>query len=331
MDRSRIETALSLLGVSSDASAVYVAMLDLGPVTRQEVAGELAQSAGLPADRHDTAYDELARSGLVSSASDPDSMAAPLPPAAALEILGRHRAAELDESRITVSGAFEEFRRHKLAEYNHNLVEVVTGEAIGQRMRQAWRSARHEIRQLDSPPYFDVEGGVGDALDSLGRGVVQRVVYSRDSLTHPGKLSDDIAICVAAGEQARVVAETPVKLIIIDDSYALVSLSIREAEVFNTMLIVQPCGLFSALVALFEHSWSVALPFHDRESQSQRLTPSESRLLSLLAAGVGDDVIARELRMSRRTLYRRIEVLAARLGASTRFQMALHAQRRGWL
>jgi DNA-binding NarL/FixJ family response regulator len=42
-------------------------------------------------------------------------------------------------------------------------------------------------------------------------------------------------------------------------------------------------------------------------------------------------VIARELGVSRRTLYRRLQVLMARLGAANRFQMALHAQRNGWL
>ncbi|MFD6080786.1 hypothetical protein ACFWG5_34990 [Streptomyces hydrogenans] len=44
------------------------------------------------------------------------------------------------------------------------------------------------------------------------------------------------------------------KLLIIDDTYALVSLPIQESEVYGTMLIVQPSGLFSALVALFEQA-----------------------------------------------------------------------------
>lgn len=111
----------------------------------------------------------------------------------------------------------------------------------------------------------------------------------------------------------------------------MVSFSIREVDVFNTMLVVQPCGLFTALEALFEHIWRAALPFHDREADSQRLLPQDRRLLALLAGGVSDEGIAHELGVSRRTLYRRVEILGARLGASTRFQLALLAQRRGWL
>lgn len=85
-------------------------------------------------------------------------MVAPVPPTAGLEILARHRAAEVEESRITVGGAFESFRRHRLAAYNDHLVEVVTGDAIGPRIRHAWASARNQIRQFESPPYFPCPG-----------------------------------------------------------------------------------------------------------------------------------------------------------------------------
>lgn len=42
-------------------------------------------------------------------------------------------------------------------------------------------------------------------------------------------------------------------------------------------------------------------------------------------------MIARELDISRRTLFRRLQVLMAGLGAVNRFQPALQAQRQGWL
>lgn len=258
-------------------------------------------------------------------------MVAPVPPTAGLEILARHRAAEVEESRITVGGAFESFRRQRLAAYNDNLVEVVTGDAIGPRIRHAWASARDQIRQFESPPYFPLADATDDALATLARGVTQRVVYSRESLEHPGHLKEVIEPCIKAGEQARVLPSVPVKLVIIDEAYALVSLSIKEADVHNTMLVVQPCGLFSALVALFEQSWQNALPFHGRTTHPGGLPPSDRRLLWLLAGGASDDIIARELGISRRTLFRRLQILMAQLGAANRFQMALQAQRSGWL
>ncbi|MEU1365393.1 LuxR family transcriptional regulator [Streptomyces sp. NPDC005803] len=327
MTNVRLGDALRLLGIDQAASRVYLALLELAPAPL----GAIGSAAGLDGAELAAAYAALVDSGLASAAGEGADVVAPVPPAAGLEILARHRAAEVEESRIAVGGAFESFRRQRLAAYNDHLVEVVTGDAVGPRIRQAWASAREQIRQFESPPYFPLPGATDDALATLARGVRQRVVYSRESLEHPGHLKDVIEPCVAAGEQARVLPSVPVKLVIIDDAYALVSLSIKEADVHNTMLVVQPCGLFSALVALFEQSWRNALPFHGHVTRPGGLPPADRRLLWLLAGGASDEVIAREMGVSRRTLFRRLSVLMARLGAANRFQMALQAQRSGWL
>ncbi|MDT9687288.1 LuxR family transcriptional regulator [Streptomyces sp. P9(2023)] len=337
MTHAKLGDSLRLLGIGEPAVRVYLALLELAPAPLSAV----GSATGLGAAELTSAYGELADAGLASPTDDgaykagdaapgPD-VVAPLPPAAGLEILARHRAAELEESRLAVGGAFESFRRRRLATYDDHLVEVVTGDAVGPRMRQAWASAREQIRQLESPPYFPHPGATDDALATLARGVTQRVVYSRESLEYPGRLEEAIEPCVEAGEQARVLPSVPVKLVIIDEAYALVSLSIREADVHNSMLVVQPCGLLSALVALFEQSWRSALPFHGRTTRPGGLPPADRRLLWLLAGGASDEVIARELDISRRTLFRRLQILMARLGAANRFQLALQAQRSGWL
>ncbi|WP_030924853.1 hypothetical protein [Streptomyces sp. NRRL B-24720] len=327
MTNPKLGDALRLLGIGHAASQVYLALLELAPAPLSAIAA----AADLDGAELETAYGALVDAGLASAAEEGGNVVAPVPPTAGLEILARHRAAEVEESRITVGGAFESFRRQRLAAYNDNLVEVVTGDAIGPRIRHAWASARDQIRQFESPPYFPLADATDDALATLARGVTQRVVYSRESLEHPGHLKEVIEPCIKAGEQARVLPSVPVKLVIIDEAYALVSLSIKEADVHNTMLVVQPCGLFSALVALFEQSWQNALPFHGRTTHPGGLPPSDRRLLWLLAGGASDDVIARELGISRRTLFRRLQILMAQLGAANRFQMALQAQRSGWL
>lgn len=327
MTNAKLGEALRLLGVDEAACRVYLALLERAPAPLSAI----GSAAGLGGEELAAAYGELADAGLASAAEGDADVVAPVSPAAGLEILARHRAAELEESRIAVGGAFESFRRRRLAAYDDHLVEVVTGDAVGPRMRQAWASAREQIRQFESPPYFPLSGATEDALATLARGVTQRVVYSRESLEHPGHLKEVIEPCVEAGEQARVLPSVPVKLLIIDDAYALVSLSIKEADVVNTLLVVQPSGLLSALVALFEQSWQNALPFHGHTTRPGGLPPADRRLLWLLAGGASDDVIARELGISRRTLFRRLQILMARLGVANRFQMALQAQRHGWL
>ncbi len=327
MTNAKLGEALRLLGIGHAAGQVYLALLELAPAPLSAIAA----AADLDGPELATAYGALVDAGLASAAEEGGDVVAPVPPTAGLEILARHRAAEVEESRITVGGAFESFRRQRLAAYNDNLVEVVTGDAIGPRIRHAWASARDQIRQFESPPYFPLAGATDDALATLARGVTQRVVYSRESLEHPGHLKEVIEPCIKAGEQARVLPSVPVKLVIIDEAYALVSLSIKEADVHNTMLVVQPCGLLSALMALFEQSWQNALPFHGRTTRPGGLPPADRRLLWLLAGGASDDIIARELGISRRTLFRRLQILMAQLGAANRFQMALQAQRSGWL
>ncbi|MEV5583754.1 LuxR family transcriptional regulator [Streptomyces parvus] len=327
MGNAKVEAALRRLGIGAQAARVYLVLLEKAPVPLDVVTAD----TGIEGRELATAYAELVDAGLASTAVLGPDVVAPVPPSAGLQILTRHRAAELDESMVAVTTAFDAFRRQRLAAHTENLVEVVTGEDIGPRVRHAWASAEEQIRQFDTPPYFPMKGGTLDALGTLERGITQRVVYSRDALELPGNLTQNIEPVIAAGEEARVLTSLPVKLLIIDDAYALVSLSIREAEVHNTMLVVQPCGLLSALVALFELSWQNAVPFQRREPQAPRLLPAERRLLSMLAGGVSDDSIARELDISRRTLFRRLEVLMARAGANTRFQLALQAQRRGWL
>ncbi|MFD3944421.1 LuxR family transcriptional regulator [Streptomyces sp. NPDC058579] len=327
MTNAKLGEALRLLGVGEPAVRVYLALLDQAPAPLDAIGTE----TGLGGAELAAAYGELADAGLASAADEGADAVAPVPPAAGLEILARHRAAELEESRLAVGGAFESFRRRRLAAYDAPLVEVVTGEAVGSRMRQAWASAREQIRQFESPPYFPHPGATDDALATLARGVNQRVIYSRESLEYPGRLAEAIEPAVEAGEQARVLPSVPVKLVIIDEAYALVSLSIREADVHNSMLVVQPCGLLSALVALFEQSWQNALPFHGRTTRPGGLPPADRRLLWLLAGGASDEVVARELGISRRTLFRRLQILMARLGAANRFQLALQAQRAGWL
>ncbi|MCW2892937.1 MAG: hypothetical protein JWO75_2426 [Actinomycetia bacterium] len=74
-------------------------------------------------------------------------------------------------------------------------------------------------------------------------------------------------------------------------------------------------------------------PALGRAPSSAEVEPDEEMrgLLTLLAVGLTDAAIARNLGWSVRTTQRRIQRLMQVLGASTRFQASLAAARRGWL
>ncbi|MEV7562852.1 helix-turn-helix domain-containing protein, partial [Streptomyces sp. NPDC089795] len=112
---------------------------------------------------------------------------------------------------------------------------------------------------------------------------------------------------------------------------AIVSMSFVESEVKDYLLMVHPSSLLSALTGLFETSWRAALPMHLNDRTPCSLQPIHRRILELLSTGVNDDTIAELLGVSRRTLSRHLESINTRAGSTTRFQMALHAARNGWI
>lgn len=64
---------------------------------------------------------------------------------------------------------------------------------------------------------------------------------------------------------------------------------------------------------------------------SSALPAEDAHLLALMAQGLKDEVVARRLGLSLRTVRRRIAHLMAELDATTRFQAGIEAVRRGWL
>lgn len=69
----------------------------------------------------------------------------------------------------------------------------------------------------------------------------------------------------------------------------------------------------------------------DEESGGDRLTGREQALLRLMAKGLKDEAIARDLGVSPRTLRRLIADLMRRLDCESRFQAGVEATARGWL
>jgi DNA-binding NarL/FixJ family response regulator len=54
-------------------------------------------------------------------------------------------------------------------------------------------------------------------------------------------------------------------------------------------------------------------------------------ILRLLAAGLTDQAVARQLSLSQRTVQRHVATLMTRLGARTRLQAGVQGSRQGWL
>jgi sugar-specific transcriptional regulator TrmB/DNA-binding CsgD family transcriptional regulator len=318
---------LKVLGLTDDEIKVYQHLLRTGPSSITELDEAVPdRSASI-----DSTLGGLVQAGLARRSGSDRSRFLPVPPDAGLEAMTLRRESELKQARIEVLNAYDEFRRTVHNESTTHLIEVVTGSAIIERIHQIKGGAQREILAIDSPPYY-IGGPNQEEIEHLKRGVSYRVVYSPESVEVPGYLTENILPCVEAGEQARVLPDVPAKLTIIDGSIAFVSMSVRDTDVNRSLLIIRPSSLLTALIGMFELCWRNALPLHASVgTEDDRLEPIERRLLALLATGAADDTIARTLGISRRTFFRYLERLMNRTGASTRFQLALHAARENWL
>ena len=192
--------------------------------------------------------------------------------------------------------------------------------------------ARERIRWLDRPPYRSTPDrfAAQESLQArrMADGLAYRTLYHQEVYADTG-LFASMTRMIDLGEDARVLADLPVKLIIGDDHAALLVPEPDRTGVDGSLL-VHASGLLNAFCGLFETLWTLGVPV-TATGPGARLSERDRTIITLMAAGLTDEAIARRLRLSRRTIVRRITALLDRLGATTRFQAGVQAANRGWL
>lgn len=309
---------LESLGVEPSDEEAYRALLSVPGCA----IGQLAERLGR--DEHELAgtVGWLEKLGLLTTTSDDPIRLIPTRPDVAVDALVAVRRAELDrvraEARVLLSELSTQERYRP-----ENLVEVLVGqEAIAARFAQLLTGTREELLVIDRPPYASKTGESEPRVRGLlSDGVVVHGIYSPDSLDVPGAV-DQAYSAADAGEISRIHPQPPMKLAVFDQKAALLPLVVDQ--LVDSALVVHPCALLDALTQMFWLLWDQAVPV----VPSPKADPTDARLMTLLAAGFKDDAIARQLALSSRTVGRRVAELMETLGARTRFQAGIHAQRR---
>jgi sugar-specific transcriptional regulator TrmB len=289
---------------------------------------KLAATVGVSSARARQAARVLERAGMLSPRPGKAGSYVPASPDVAVAALISRRHQGLEQARLYADQLLAEFRAGTRFEEAAELVEVITDpEAIGRRAEQLMRGANEEVLIFDKPPYV---GSVDnpDEYDALARGVRWRAVYSVESLDVPGQLAR-LERLQRAGERARVSADVPIKLIIADRRLALLPVSMDEASAESTAILVHPGSLLSALVILFDSVWGRGLrpTFSSNGAAATDPQRPDHSVIPLLAAGMKDEAIARQLGVSMRTVRRWISGLMADYGVVTRFQLGVAAAR----
>lgn len=280
-------------------------------------------------DQNDASARRLARVGLARiealSSSPPQVFASSARPVFESRIRERERRlAILRDVADSLNSRYE-----ALHDVDRAITEVHGVAATGELLKLAHTSARSLIRAFDRGPYISDPPSVApEQSENAARGVVYRVVYDQ-SIDH-GHV-DLIRSSQELGEQARVIRGLPMRMIITDDSQALLIFTRRGesgAAVSIDGIHVGPSALLEAMISLFEGTWDVALPVSVGD---QERPDREHRVLRLLAAGASDAAIARSLKVSERTVQRHVAALLKRYGVESRFQLGVQAGRLGLL
>ncbi|MFF2412499.1 helix-turn-helix domain-containing protein [Streptomyces sp. NPDC058092] len=323
---------LEVLGIDPESESVYAALLSGRPVAPDD----LARTTGLPPARVRVALRRLQSSGLVGRQHGRPATYVAIDPEVALDGLLLSRQEEIHKARVRAGEFTERFRRAAATRDPAEVIEIVTGsDAVQQRSDQLVRNVRHQLRVFDKPPYHD--GGLDPnqpELDLLSRGLTVRAVYDADSIDRPGR-QRLVRMWAEAGEQARVLADVPTKMALVDDRLAVLPLRAGSGpDPSPSFVVLHRSAVLDALSALFEALWAVAQPLRPQgvaDDAPEALSEQDQLLISLLTAGLPDEAIARQVDLSYRTLQRRLHALMERAGASTRFQLGIHAAANGWV
>ncbi|MGH2711881.1 MAG: helix-turn-helix domain-containing protein [Actinomycetota bacterium] len=320
---------LEALGFTTAEEEVYRLVLEHPGSTVKE----LSEAGSLASTEIRRGISVLEPRGLVNPSADRPPRLYPSPPEAALEILVLERQEELEAVRVHAAGLAALVRSSLQRTRPGELIEVIdTTAAVGQRFDQIRRAAKQELLIFDKPPYLVSSVEVNDLhMELLERGVECRSIYDRSSLEMTGK-PELIATYVERGQQARVFDGIPVKMAIVDRRVGLIPLNVAKPGSGGAVQ-VHASALLDALAMFFETIWERAAPIQSAPAEGAVPTAGQdsSRVLELMAMGLKDQTIARELGISERTLDRRISEILQSLGARTRFQAGVLAGQRGWI
>jgi len=251
------------LGLNGYEASAYIAL------TRRDRAtgAEVARIAGLPRQRIYDVLDGLVGRGLATvEPGRPAYYTAVAPDQAIGLLLEAHRAAlgELEEDAArAVALLTPAFRAGRSETDPLNFIEVLREPAaIAKRFGELQAAAQRELLIFTKPPYAVEPGENLEGLELLGRGVQARSLYERTVYDNPA-VAEVVRSFVAAGEQARVVDQLPLKLVIIDERVTLFTMEDPVAGSTDlTITIVEHPSLARLHKLAFERAWQQGEDFH---------------------------------------------------------------------
>ncbi|GAA4897683.1 regulatory LuxR family protein [Stackebrandtia albiflava] len=323
---------LNSLGIDPEIQQVYLAMVDEPEAGVPELATSLGRDEGWVR----TAMNRLAELSLVAG-SDGAPMIAIDPEIALAALLARQQAElaqrqrDVEESRLGIAQLLASHGGRKIG--SDPEVERLLGSGVV-RARIAALAAEGQEETLSFSPTgrlstTAIEAARPATQDAARRGVRLRSIYL-DSVRN-----DDVTMAylrwqMELGAEIRTLPSLPVRLLVIDQTRALIPIS--NAHCGAGALVLSGEVIVKALAALFAGHWKEAKPLGDRRPRKEGvLSLQEKHILRLWAHGHTDASAARRMEVSIRTVRRLSDNLSERLGTHSRFQLGALAIANGYI
>lgn len=209
-------------------------------------------------------------------------------------------------------------------------VEHVTSRTeIAERIQDACTQAEVEVLSMVPATALDAKAfkaSLSQDIELLNRGLVCRVLYHAEAVNSPAvmKILDRFA---CDGAQVRITRAVPHRLVLIDRKLAVVPAR-ADDPASGALFVTQPV-VVSSFVGQFSQLWRAGRRVGQADRDLNVALIHDT--VSMLRSGVTDEVAAKQLNVSVRTLRRRVASVLEMLGASSRFEAGVKASEAGWL
>jgi sugar-specific transcriptional regulator TrmB len=252
---------LTRLGLTSYEARAYVALIRRDSSS----AAEVARVAGLPRQRIYDVLAALVGKGLASTRPGSQVRYAAVTPEMAVErLMSRQRAslAELERNAAEIVAALgPEFEAGQGHTDPLEYIEVLRDRsAINERFADLQSQTRREILVFTKPPYARAPQDNVEGIEIIPK-VAARSIYERSLFDDP-EATEGVRRFVEAGEDARVVEELPLKLVIIDETIVMFGMAdpVANSEAL-TIVVVEHPSLATVLKVAFNAIWDNGEPF----------------------------------------------------------------------
>lgn len=236
---------------------------------------EISKLSGVPRTKIYTVLDNLVKKGFCIRVPGKEKKYKALNPQVAFSEF-MHK---IEEKRENISHLVTNLEAVYESNYKNSslddYIEILTSnKQIHERYLSLLKNTKHELISFVKPPY--AHEGNKHKLNSqeeqfyllANKGIGKRVLYEYPHGKDINFLIPHIEKCVKAGENARMLENIPIKMIISDGENVLMALNNSELANSNfTCIIIEHPDLAKANKILFEHLWNQAMPFEEYKSK----------------------------------------------------------------